>query len=166
MYRKMLVMLVAIVWLSAGCNYPTPTPGPKNSALYLNSTIAPPPVVGVPVVWHIEAGVDPVYGRTFPSTMFVNLPPEIEVVAGDRTWEGDLPFDGTHSLDIVIRVLKAGTFEVSAQVSTGDPKSVMYGASQNFIIESTSNTASVADILTIPLSTVEALRSATGTPTP
>lgn len=165
MNRIMLVSLLAVVALSTGCNYPTPTPGPKSSALYLNSTIAPAPIVGVPVVWHIEAGVDPVYGRTFPSNMFVNIPPEVEIVAGERTWEGDLPFDGTHSMDLVIRVLAAGVFEISAQVSTGDEGS-SFGASQAFIIESTTTSAKVTDVLDVPEPTLNAIWFGTATPLP
>lgn len=161
----LFVSLLAVAAFFAGCNYPTPTPGPKNSALYLNSTIAPAPVVGVPVVWHIEAGVDPVYGRTFPSTMFINIPPEVEIVAGERTWEGDLPFDGTHSMDLVIRVLVAGAFEISAQVSTGDEGS-SFGASQAYIIESTATSAIVTNVLDVPEPTLNAIWFGTATPSP
>lgn len=133
-----------------GCGLGVATPAPSNGPLYLVSTLVPAPVVNLPVIWHIEVGVSPSYDQTFPSHLLIDLPPEVEFVSGDRNWSGDLTRDISHQVDLVIRVLKPGTYQISALVYSGDPGGTSFGGSQTLILTSDATSASFIDILDLP----------------
>lgn len=144
-----LLLMLAVI---AACNRIDTT---QSSPFFMRSTITPNPVVGREVIWHIEAGVDSSSSKGYSGVIRITLPPDVELVRGSPEWMGDIPLNATVSVDFPIRVRVAGTHRIDAVVGHDEGPSGGFSVSQALVITSSATSATVTDLLDLPLPTVQ-----------
>jgi len=118
-----------------------------SSPVSVRATISPEPLVGREVNLHIEIVSSK---RELPNTtLYVTLPPEIDLVSGETTWEGHIPANSQASVDLTIRVNTPGEWMVEAYAfsrSNPDTNNGFGGVKQLFITSSNDLAQVVEDV--------------------
>ena len=115
---------------------------PLVSPLEMYAIISPAPIVGRDVIWHIELTAN---GRDLPNvTLYLTLPPEVEIVSGDANWHGDIVDGQTMMIDLTIRVKSAGQWTVDAYAFS-DFGTGGFGDGKTLFITSSDEAADVVD---------------------
>lgn len=127
----------------------------------INVSAFPDPIVGQVVTLRVEvlATVDGTDAR-----IDIVLPDEINLVAGDLTWYGDLTANQPQVHEISICVLQPGIWRIATGThATFDSKRVGSGDGGDVYVESTANSGRIMSVA--EYSTIRP-RPATGTATP
>lgn len=160
--RLMWLMSVAIAFaLFASCSS-----SGRGWPIVVNASISPEPIVGQEVTWHIEISSN---GPALLNTkLYVFLPEQVELISGDADWQGDIPANGSVSVDLVIRVNEPGEWMIDAYAftdyGTGNGGE---GGGKTLYIASTLTEAKVTDETThpvTPIPSIQFIRASTPTP--
>lgn len=109
----------------------------------ISATIAPAPLVGKPVILHVEIKAD---GRAMPNTTLeITLPAGVQAPNGGLTWSGDIGENETKYFDIPVTVTTAGDWSIYIYAfSHAQPGSQEgFGRSKTLYIHSSATTAEV-----------------------
>jgi hypothetical protein len=161
MFKKSLLfgclVFLSGSWAFASCTLSGGSEGP-GAPLRVHASIAPEPIVGREVVWHIEVSSS---GPEFPNTKLqAALPEGVELVSGSPNWQGDIPAGGKVTVDLVIRVKMPGEWKLMARASASLSETTGYGIEKSLYVTSTTTSAEVVEDIHRPTAVIPTLQFA------
>ena len=127
-------LVIVAIFLGSCSNKP-------RSPLEVQASIFPEPLVGREVTLQIEMLAQ---GRELPNTLLtVELSEGIELVAGELTWQGDLPKDEVVPFNLTIKVREAGEWTIYAYAFSSLSPNLGFGGSKKLYIDSSFDSAIV-----------------------
>jgi hypothetical protein len=110
-----------------------------------------PPVLGKPVELTATFRINEGYNRdAHDVTARIVLPDGLEKVSGDLEWKGDVLQDNVYSISVVVKTVRAGVWEVTAQAIYNPSVGSYPGGSKTIYVSVSESSATVSEFYPDP----------------